>query len=137
MPRTGAPGRYGTDMPWGSSVDSVADASVHPIVRKTAAWSWRLLVILAAMLALLWVIKHLEFIVVPVALATMLAAMLMPVVDLLDDAACPAWRGRGDPDHQGFVVVGGILTFVVSQFIEGAPALVEQVTEHQRRSRSR
>jgi predicted PurR-regulated permease PerM len=29
----------------------------------------------------------------------------------------------------GFVVVGGILTFVVSQFIEGAPALVEQVTK--------
>ena len=27
----------------------------------------------------------------------------------------------------GFAVVGGILTFVVSQFIEGVPALVEQV----------
>mgnify|MGYP002137383964 CR=1 FL=1 len=29
----------------------------------------------------------------------------------------------------GFAVVGGILTFVVSQFIDGAPALVEQVTK--------
>ena len=28
----------------------------------------------------------------------------------------------------GIAVVGGILTFVVSQFIEGAPALVEQVS---------
>jgi predicted PurR-regulated permease PerM len=28
----------------------------------------------------------------------------------------------------GVVVVGGLLTFVVSQFIQGAPALVEQVT---------
>ncbi len=26
------------------------------------------------------------------------------------------------------MVVGGLLTFVVSQFIEGAPALVDQVT---------
>ena len=28
-----------------------------------------------------------------------------------------------------FAVVGGILTFVVSQFIDGRPALVEQVTQ--------
>ncbi|WP_231110907.1 hypothetical protein, partial [Mycobacterium avium] len=28
----------------------------QPIVRKTAAWAWRLLVILAAALALFWVL---------------------------------------------------------------------------------
>jgi len=33
------------------------DASVEPLVRKTAAWAWRLLVILAAAVALLWVVK--------------------------------------------------------------------------------
>jgi len=82
-------------MPWGSSVDSVADASVQPLVRKAAAWSWRLLVILAGILALLWLIKHLEFIVVPFALATMVTAMLVPVVDWLDRRGLP--RGAAGP----------------------------------------
>ncbi|MES3639514.1 hypothetical protein Q9Q76_20680, partial [Mycobacterium intracellulare] len=31
---------------------NVDDASVEPVVRKTAAWAWRLLVILAAAVAL-------------------------------------------------------------------------------------
>ena len=48
--------------------------SVEPIVRKTAAWAWRLLVILVALLMLLWVIKRLEVIVVPLLLALMLLA---------------------------------------------------------------
>jgi predicted PurR-regulated permease PerM len=116
-------------MPWGSSVDSVADASVQPLVRKAAAWSWRLLVILAGVLALLWVVKHLEFIVVPFALATMVTAMLVPVVDWLDRRGLPRGAAVAIVILSGFVVVGGILTFVISQFIEGAPALVEQVTK--------
>ncbi len=115
-------------MPWGSSVDSVADASVQPLVRKAAAWSWRLLVIFAALIALLWVVTHLAFIVVPFALATMVTAMLVPVVDWLDRRGLPRGVAVAIVILTGFIVVGGILTFVVSQFIEGAPALVEQVT---------
>jgi predicted PurR-regulated permease PerM len=98
-------------------------------VRKAAAWSWRLLVILAGLLALLWVVKHLEFIVVPFALATMVTAMLVPVVDWLDRRGLPRGAAVAIVILSGFVVVGGILTFVISQFIEGAPALVEQVTK--------
>jgi predicted PurR-regulated permease PerM len=109
------------------SIDAPADASVHPIVRKAAAWSWRLLIILGALIALLWVVTHLEVIVVPVLLAIMLTAMLLPVVDLLDRRGMPRGAAVFVVLLSGFVVVGGILTFVVSQFIEGAPALVDQV----------
>src|SRR4051794_20539334 len=82
VPGAGAPSRYATGMSDGLSVaagssdrvsiDPAADAAVHPVVRKAAAWSWRLLIILGALVALLWVVKHLEVIVVPVALATMI-----------------------------------------------------------------
>jgi len=116
-------------MQGGFSVDSAADASVHPLVRKAAAWSWRLLLILAAVIAVAWVVMRLELIVVPVALATMLAAMLLPVVDILDRRGLPRGLAVALVLLTGFVVVGGILTFVVSQFIEGMPALVEQVTK--------
>jgi putative heme transporter len=115
-------------MPAGPSIDSVADASVTPLVRKTAAWAWRLLVIGAAVVALLSAVKKLELIVVPVALATLLAALLLPVVDFLDRRGAPRGGAVALVLLGAIAVVGGILAFVVTQFIEGAPALVEQVS---------
>ncbi|BBX32701.1 AI-2E family transporter [Mycolicibacterium mageritense] len=108
--------------------DSVAYESVTPLVRKAAAWSWRLLIILAAVIAVLWLIKRLEVLVVPVALATMVTALLLPAVDFMDRYGFPRGAAVALVLLAGIAVVGGILTFVVSQFIEGAPALVEQMT---------
>ncbi|MGV0605855.1 AI-2E family transporter [Mycolicibacterium sp. XJ1904] len=112
-------------MPGAPSID---DESVSPLVRKGAAWSWRLLVILAAVVALLWVFKRLEIIVVPVALATILAALLMPAVDFLDRRGAPRAGAVALMLLSGFAVVGGIMSFVVTQFIEGAPELTQQVS---------
>jgi putative heme transporter len=111
-----------------SSLDPQADESVHPIVRKTAAWSWRLLVIFAALIAFLWLVMHLEVIVVPFLLATMVTAMLLPLVDFLDLRGLPRGAAVAAVIVGSIVVVGGILTFVVSQFVQGAPALIDQVT---------
>jgi putative heme transporter len=102
--------------------------SVEPLVRKTAAWAWRLLVIVVAVVVMLWVIRRLEVIVVPVALATMLTALLLPAVDWLDRRGAPRGGAVALVLLGGIAVVGGILTFVVSQFVTGLPGLVEQVT---------
>ena len=102
--------------------------SVEPIVRKTAAWAWRLLVILAALIALLWVIERLEIIVVPLLLALMLSALLVPAVDWLDRRGAPRGGAVALVLLAGFAVLGGIMTFVISQFIVGLPDLVNQVT---------
>jgi putative heme transporter len=110
------------------SLDTQADASVHPIIRKTAAWSWRLLIIMGALVAFIWVVGRLEVIVVPVLLATMVTAMLLPLVDYLDRRGLPRGGAVAGVILSSIVVVGGILTFVVSQFIQGAPALIDQVT---------
>ena len=99
-----------------------------PFVRKTAAWAWRLLVIFVAIVAVLWVVKKLEVLVVPVALATLLAALLLPIVDFLDRRGAPRGGAVALVILAGFAVVGGILTFVVNQFVEGAPALVDQLS---------
>jgi predicted PurR-regulated permease PerM len=115
-------------MPPGPSIDSLADTSVTPLVRKSAAWAWRLLVIGAAVVALLWVVKKLEILVVPVALATLLAALLLPLVDFLDRHGAPRGGAVALVLLGGFAVVGGILAFVVTQFVQGAPALVDQVS---------
>lgn len=106
---------------------SLDDASVAPLVRKTAAWAWRFLVILAAMVALLWVLNKFEVIVVPVLLALMLSALLVPPVDWLDSRGLPHAVAVTLVLLSGFAVLGGILTFVVSQFIAGLPHLVTEV----------
>ncbi len=104
------------------------DASVEPLVRKTAAWSWRLLVILAAAIALLWVIEKLEVIIVPVLLALMMSALLVPVVDWMDRGRLPRGAAVALVLLGGFAILGGILTFVITQFVYGLPDLTEQVT---------
>jgi putative heme transporter len=116
---------YATAMPAALSAD---DQAVQPLVRRAAAWSWRLLVILALVIAVLWMIKRLELIVVPVALALMLTALLLPAVDFLDRRGAPRGGAVALVLLSGLAVVGGILTFVVSQFVTGLPGLVEQVT---------
>lgn len=101
---------------------------VSPLVRATAAWSWRLLVIFAAAVVTFELMKRLGVVVVPVALALVMTALLLPAVDFLDK------RGAARGGAVAFVLVlslaifGGVLAFVVNQFIEGAPLLVEQVT---------
>ncbi len=104
------------------------DAAVPPLLRKGAAWTWRLLVLFAGLLAVLWVFKHLEVILVPVAIATMLSALFLPGVDWLDRHGVPRGWSVFLLLLFGIAVVGGVLAFVVSQFIEGLPGLVDQVT---------
>lgn len=115
-------------MPARPSLDPFADESVTPLVRKAAAWSWRLLLILAAIIVVLWIILRLEILVVPVALATILAALLLPVVDFLHRRGAPRGGAVALVLLSGIALFGGLLTFVVTQFIDGAPALVSQVT---------
>lgn len=110
------------------TMDSVADQAVSPLVRKAAAWAWRLLILGAALVALLWLVSKLTLIVVPVALASLLAALLLPAVDLLQRRRVPRGWAVAVVLLSAIAVVGGILGFVVSQFISGAPGLVEQVT---------
>ena len=105
-----------------------ADDAVEPFVRKAAAWSWRLLVIAAMVAALLLLMWRLRVIAVPVALAVMLTALLLPAVDRLDLRGVPRGLAVALVLLGGLAVFGGIMTFVVSQFISGLPSLVDQVT---------
>jgi predicted PurR-regulated permease PerM len=102
--------------------------AVHPLVRAASEWSWRLLVIGAAVYALFWLGHKYEAVAVPIALAILGTAFLVPVVDWLDR------RGL----HRGVAValtlivaigvIAGILSFVVQQFIDGLPDLTAQAT---------
>ncbi|HET9565805.1 MAG TPA: AI-2E family transporter [Mycobacterium sp.] len=111
-----------------AAVESM-DEAVPPFIRKAAAWSWRLLVIIALAVAVIWVIQRLALIVVPIALALMLTALMIPAVDFLDRRGAPRGGAVALVLLSGIAIVGGLLTFVVSQFVTGLPGLVEQVTQ--------
>jgi predicted PurR-regulated permease PerM len=111
-----------------AAAESVHDEAVPPIIHKAAAWAWRLLAIVAFAVVLLWVIRRLEVIVVPVALALMVTALMIPAVDFLDRRGAPRGGAVALVLLTGIAIVGGMLTFVVSQFVTGLPGLVEQVT---------
>lgn len=105
-----------------------ADQWVSPLVRASAAWAWRLLVLLAAAYALLELLRLFGVVVVPVALALIVTALLQPAVDFLDGKGAARGGAVAFVLILSLAVFGGILAFVVNQFIEGAPQLVEQVT---------
>ncbi|UVO13936.1 AI-2E family transporter [Mycobacterium sp. SVM_VP21] len=106
-----------------------ADESVHPTVRKAAAWAWRLLVLFAAALLVLLIMRRLEVIVVPVAIAMMMSALLLPGVDWLSRHGVHRGLAVFLLLLSGLAVLAALLSFVVDQFIDGVPELVEQVTQ--------
>ncbi len=106
-----------------------ADESVHPTVRKAAAWAWRLLVLFAAALLVLLIMRRLEVIVVPVAIAMMMSALLLPGVDWLSQHGVHRGLAVFLLLLSGLAVLAALLSFVVDQFIDGVPELVEQVTQ--------
>lgn len=104
------------------------DAAVAPLVRKTAAWSWRLLIIAAAIWMVLNVLTKLGVVIVPAALALMLTALLVPAGDFLSSHGAPRGGAVAFVLICGLAVVGGILAFVITQFADGIPQLADQVT---------
>jgi predicted PurR-regulated permease PerM len=97
------------------------DRDVHDVpypLRIAAAWSWRLLIVAAAAVAVLWVVGRLHQVLVPIAISLLLSALLGPVVGYL--------RRRFRMHRSlataivmigGFIVVAGTLTLVITQFV--------------------
>ncbi|MET7771334.1 AI-2E family transporter [Nocardia sp. NPDC005366] len=106
---------------------SAADA-VHPLVRQSAEWSWRLLVIFAAMYVLALVIQRLATVVIPLAIALLAAGLLTPLVDWMQRLGVPRWVGVFVALVGSLGIVAGIMTFVVEQFVAGVPQLSDEFT---------
>jgi predicted PurR-regulated permease PerM len=102
---------------------------VPRILRVGAAVGWRFIVVLGAIAVFAWILGYLAIAVIPVAIALLLSALLAPAV-----ARLVAWRvPRGLATALvligGLAVVGGVLTFVITKFSNGVPALATQVSQ--------
>lgn len=102
---------------------------VNPLVRAAAAWSWRLLVILGAAVVVFEILRRFGVVFVPVALALLGTALLLPAVDFLDRYGAARGGAVAFVLILGIAVLTGVMAFVVNQFIEGAPGLVDEVEQ--------
>ncbi|MEO6088595.1 MAG: AI-2E family transporter [Umezawaea sp.] len=109
-------------------VGKVEDA-VPRLLRVAAAIGWRFLVVVAALYVVGTVAGYLAGMVVPVAIALLLAALLVPGVDHLTRFSVPRGIATALVLVGGLVILGGVLAFVVITFVNGVPELVSQLSQ--------
>ncbi|HEY1570662.1 MAG TPA: AI-2E family transporter [Pseudonocardiaceae bacterium] len=102
---------------------------VPRVLRVSAALSWRLIIVLAAIAAIAWIVGRLAIVVIPVAIALLLSALMAPVVAYLHAKRVPRGLATALVLIGGLIVVGGVLTFVITEFANGVPALSRQVSQ--------
>jgi putative heme transporter len=104
-------------------------------LRVAAALFWRFLVVIAGLYVILWLAGYFFQMVIPLAIALLLAALMAPGVDRLVHWRVPRSASVVLVLIAGLAVVGGLLTFVIIQFIDGLPQLQTQVTSSVERIR--
>ena len=92
-----------------------------------AAWSWRMLIIGAAIAVVFWLMNQITVVMIPLAVSFLLAAMLQPIAGFLIKHGWNKSLSSILVLIAGLGVVGLVLTFVVQQFIEGVPDFWEQI----------
>jgi predicted PurR-regulated permease PerM len=105
------------------------DANVPNGLRTAAAWSWRLIVVLAGFYALLYAAAYVAVVVVPVIVALLLAALLQPGAASLVRRGWPRSLAAFAMLVVGLAVVAGIITLVIERFTAGFSDLAGQVSE--------
>ena len=98
-------------------------------LRVSAALAWRFMVVIAALYVLIWLAGYFSHLMVPIAIALLLAALMAPGVERLVKWGVPRGLSALLVMIAGIAVVGGLLTFVIIQFIDGLPDLQKQVSD--------
>ena len=98
-------------------------------LRVSAALSWRFLMVIAALYIVVWLAGYFATLMVPLAIALLLAALMAPGVDRLVKWKVPRGLAALLVMIAGIGVVGGLLTFVIIQFTDGLPQLQTQVSD--------
>lgn len=105
------------------------DDGVPRGVKVAAGWSWRALVIAAAVVGVLYLANMLALVVIPLLVSLLLAAMLQPLVALLVKVHVPRSIAAAIVLIGGIAAVSGVLTLVITQFIDNVDNLVESVQQ--------
>jgi predicted PurR-regulated permease PerM len=109
-----------------SSTERDAAASVPYGMRVAAAWSWRLLLIGGVLAVVVFLIIQLRFVVIPVLVAVLLSALLVPFAEFLRRHRWPKWLAVTVAMLTALLAVAGLLTLGISQIVRGSGDLAAQ-----------
>lgn len=96
-------------------------------LRISAAVSWRFLMVVAALYVVVWAITYISVVIIPLAIALLLAALMTPAIRRLVHLRVPRGLAAAVVLIAGLALLGGVLTFVVVQFTNGLPALQDRI----------
>jgi predicted PurR-regulated permease PerM len=108
------------------AVDARVQDAVPPGMRIAAAWSWRLLVVAGVGALLVFLVIQLRYIVVPLMVAMLLAALLVPFSNWLQKHRWPKWAAIAVSEVGVLAIIAGLIWLTVRTVISGYPALVDQ-----------
>jgi len=112
---------------WREHPNHTADA-IPPGLRIGAAFTWRLLVIAAAIVAVGLLAHVLSGIVIPFLIAIILAALLVPLSAFLQRHRWPKWLAILVSMLVGIAVVAGLLLLVTNRVLTELPTLEKQAS---------
>lgn len=96
-------------------------------MRLAAAWSWRLLLVGGVIAVVVFLIIQLRLIVIPLLVAVLIGALLVPFSQLLQHRLrFPKWLAVTVSMLSALAVVGGLLTLGITQIVRGSDELAAQ-----------
>ncbi len=123
----------------------VADVAVEPPVRGhdqlvvtdgvprgvkiAAGWAWRVLLIAGLLLGLGLLLRFLSEVTIPIAIATLLAALLSPVASRLRKWRFPKALAAAISVVGGLAILAGVLTFIVQQIVSQSGELAAKAVQ--------
>ena len=116
-----------TDPPLGADRGRVGDAHPGPVLRVSAAYAWRLLVVGAAGYVILRLVGDLLTLVIPFTLAMLITALLRPLMIALRRRGLPRWLATLTAVLVAIIVIGGVLALVITKAVEQAPQLADEI----------
>lgn len=92
-------------------------------LERATQWSWRLLLIAAALAVGLFVVAQLSFLIIPLFVAVLLAALAAPVSIGLRKLRFPRWLATLSTIIVFLAVIGGLVYLVINELVRGWESL--------------
>ena len=103
------------------------DENLSPGIRLAAAWSWRLLVVAAAIAVFGYMVIQLRLIVIPLLVAVLVSALLVPFVGFLVRHRWPKGVAVAVSMVGTLLLVAGLITLAATQIADGSVGLRERL----------
>ncbi|SEN10418.1 MULTISPECIES: AI-2E family transporter [Cryobacterium] len=108
-------------------VSNGVDENLPSGIRLAGAWSWRLIVIAAAIAILIFLVIQLRLIVIPLLVAVLVSALLVPLVAFLVRHHWPKGLAVATAMVSTLVLVAGLVTLASTQIAEGTVGLTDRL----------